>query len=73
MANLDAGLITALLASTRGGAELEFLINSPGPGLKSMDAFTFGHYMLIAFIIIGNIGHYGWARQSAYRDRTGIK
>jgi hypothetical protein len=73
LANLDAGLLTALLASTRGGAELEFLIDSPGPGLKSMDAFTFGHYMLIAFIIIGNIGHYGWARQAAYRDRTGIR
>ncbi len=73
LANLDAGLITSLLQSTRGGAELEFLINAPGPGLKSMDAFTLGHYMLIAFIIIGNVGHYGWARRAAYRDRTGIK
>jgi len=73
LANLDAGLLTALLASTRGGAELEFLINSPGPGLKAMDAFTFGHYSLIIFIIIGNIGHYGWTRRSEYRDRTGIK
>lgn len=73
LANLDAGLITSLLASTRGGAELEFLIDEPGPGLKSMDAFTLGHYMLIAFIVIGNVGHYGWARRAAYRDRTGIK
>ncbi len=73
LANLDAGLITSLLSSTRGGAELEFLIGAPGPGLKSMDAFTFGHYMLIAFIIIGNVGHYGWSRRAAYRDRTGIR
>jgi hypothetical protein len=73
LANLDAGLITSLLASTRGGAELEFLIDEPGPGLKSMDAFTLGHYMLIAFIVIGNVGHYGWSRRAAYRDRTGIK
>lgn len=73
LANLDAGLITSLLQSTRGGAELEFLINAPGPGLKSMDAFTLGHYMLILFIIIGNVGHYGWARRAAYRDRTGIR
>jgi len=73
LANLDAGLLVALLASTRGGAELEFLIGSPGPGLKSMDAFTFGHYSLIIFILIGNIGHYGWTRRSDYRDRTGIK
>ena len=73
LANLDAGLLTALLASTRGGAELEFLISSPGPGLKAMDAFTFGHYSLIIFIIIGNIGHYGWTRRSGARDRTGIR
>jgi len=73
LANLDAGLLTGLLASTRGGAELEFLINSPGPGLKSMDAFTLGHYSLIIFIIIGNIGHYGWTRRTGARDRTGIK
>jgi hypothetical protein len=73
LANLDAGLLTALLASTRGGAELEFLIGSPGPGLKAMDAFTLGHYSLIIFIIIGNIGHYGWTRRSGARDRTGIK
>jgi len=73
LANLDAGLITSLLVTTRGGAELEYLIRAPGPGLKSMDAFTLGHYMLIAFIIIGNIGHYGWSKRAAYRDRTGIR
>ncbi len=73
LANLDAGLITSLLQSTRGGAELEFLIYEPGPGLKSMDAFSLAHYMLIAFILIGNIGHYGWARRAEYKERTGIK
>lgn len=72
-ANLDAGLIQALLGSTRGGAELEYLIGAPGPGLKAMDAFTLGHYMLIIFIILGNIGHYGWARRAKYRERTGIR
>jgi hypothetical protein len=72
-ANLDAGLIQALLASTRGGAELEYLVGAPGPGLKSMDAFTLGHYMLIIFIIIGNIGHYGWKKRREYRESTGIR
>jgi hypothetical protein len=72
-AYLDAGLIDALLGSTRGGAELEYLIGAPGPGLKSMDAFTLGHYMLIAFIIIGNIGHYGWTKIAKYRERTAIR
>jgi len=72
-AYLDAGVIDALLGSTRGGAELEYLIHAPGPGLKSMDAFTLGHYMLIIFIIIGNIGHLGWKKRAEYRESTGIR
>ena len=70
-AYLDAGVIDALLASTRGGAELEYLIQAPGPGLKSMDAFTFGHYMLIIFIIIGNIGYFGLKKRDEHGNKVG--
>jgi len=72
--NLDAGLITGLLASTRGGSELELLINEPGPGLIAMDAFTLGHYLLIIFIVIGNIGYFGWTKRLADEmERTTIR
>lgn len=71
--NLDAGLITGLLASTRGGSELELLIQEPGPGLIAMDAFTLGHYLLIIFIVIGNIGFFGWTKRAEERDRTTIR
>jgi len=72
--NLDAGLITGLLASTKGGSELELLMSEPGPGLIAMDAFTLGHYLLIIFIVIGNIGYYGWSRRtSEERDGTTIR
>lgn len=72
--NLDAGLITGLLASTKGGSELELLMSEPGPGLIAMDAFTLGHYLLIIFIVIGNIGYYGWSRRlSEDRDGTTIR
>lgn len=71
--NLDAGLITGLLASTKGGSELELLMNEPGPGLIAMDAFTLGHYLLIAFIVIGNIGFYGWSRRVSEDERTTIR
>jgi hypothetical protein len=60
---LNSGLIKGLLQSMRGGAELEYLIGKPGVGLTAMDAFTLGHYMLIVFIIIGNIGYFGYARR----------
>jgi len=73
LANLDAGLYVAGLASTRGGAELEYLISEPGPGLIMMDSFTIGHYMLIIFIIIGNIGYFGWTSRTREREKTAIK
>jgi ABC-type nitrate/sulfonate/bicarbonate transport system permease component len=63
MPYLNSGLIIGLLQSMRGGAELEYLIGHPGVGLTAMDAFTLGHYMLIVFIIIGNIGYLGYVRR----------
>lgn len=59
---VDTGIYKALLPSMRGGAELEKLINAPGPGLAAMDAFTFGHYLVIIFIIIANIGYFRYVR-----------
>jgi hypothetical protein len=59
---VDTGKYLGLLQSMRGGAELEFLTGHPGPGLTAMDAFTFGHYMLIGFIIIGNLGYFMYTR-----------
>lgn len=60
---VDSGVYLAILQSMRGGAELEFLTGHPGPGMTAMDAFTFGHYMLLLFIIAGNIGYYGYSRK----------
>lgn len=73
LANLDAGLYVAALSSTRGGAELEYLIKEPGPGLIMMDAFSLGHYLLIVFIIIGNIGYFGWTSRTRERERTTVR
>ncbi len=60
---VDSGVYLAILQSMRGGAELEFLTGHPGPGMTAMDAFTFGHYMLLLFILAGNIGYYGYSRK----------
>jgi hypothetical protein len=68
---LNSGLIKGLLQSMKGGAELEYLIGPPGVGLTSMDAFTFGHYMLIVFIIIGNIGYLGYVRKTQTEVKGG--
>lgn len=70
---LDTGHLKAMLQSTRGGAELEFLTGNPGTGLTSMDAFTLVHFMLILFIIMGNIGYFAWEKNSGERARTSIQ
>ena len=72
-ANLDAGLYEGVLASLRAGAELEYLIKAPGPGLQAMDAFTLAHYSLLIFIILGNIGYFGYTRPAKVRERTAVR
>lgn len=63
---VDTGVYLALLSSMRGGAELEYLTGHPASGLTAMDAFTFGHYMLIGFIVIGNLGYLMYTRKQTY-------
>ncbi len=72
MVYVDSGHILALLQSTRGGAELEYLTGRPLTGLIAMDAFSLVHYLVIFFIVIGNIGYFGWQRYSRERQRTAI-
>ncbi|MGQ9680226.1 MAG: hypothetical protein ACUVV4_05615 [Candidatus Bathyarchaeia archaeon] len=59
---VSSGIYKALLQSMRGGAELEYLTGVPGPGLTAMNSFTLGHYVLIIFIVLGNIGYFGYTR-----------
>ena len=70
---VDTGHLQALLQSTRGGAELEYLTRKPGDGLTAMDAFSLVHYLVIVFIVVGNIGYFGWQRNSRERERTAIR
>lgn len=70
---VDTGHLQALLQSTRGGAELEYLTRKPGDGLTAMDAFSLVHYLVIIFIILGNVGYFGWQRHARERERTAIR
>ena len=69
---LDSGHLLGMLESTRGGAELEYLTGNPGEGLTAMDSFTLVHYLVIGFIIMGNIGYFGWQRSSAEKESSAI-
>lgn len=69
---VDAGFVSSVLASTRGGAELEYLSGHPGIGLKAMDAFSIVHYYYIVVIVLGNIAYFGYEKQRG-RRRTALK
>jgi hypothetical protein len=69
MPYLNTGLVKALLGSTRGGAELEYLIGKPGSGLMAMNSFSIGTYFVLVLIILGNIGYYGYKYE---RKREGV-
>jgi hypothetical protein len=70
---LDTGHLDAMLQSTKGSAELEYLTGNPGTGMTSMDSFTLVHFMLILFILLGNIGYFAWEKNSVERARTSIQ
>ncbi|MBM3291455.1 hypothetical protein FJY84_02125 [Candidatus Bathyarchaeota archaeon] len=61
---VDIGTVKAYLGSTRGGAELEYVLGTYGPGLQSMNAFSVLHYVTIGFVIIGNIGYFMYTKKN---------
>lgn len=52
----NAGLIAGILNGQRGGAEYEVLIRAPAIGARLLDAQSAAHLLLIAYIVLGNIG-----------------
>jgi hypothetical protein len=70
---VDAGFVSSVLGSTRGGAELEYLANMPGDGLLAMDAYSIVHYFYIFIIILGNIAYFGYEKNQRDRRRTALK
>lgn len=68
---VSSGIYKALLQSMRGGAELEYLTGAPGAGLTAMNSFTLGHYMLIIFIVLGNVGYFGYTRYKKREAQVG--
>jgi len=59
----NAKLIAGIIKSTRGAAEYQYISGFKGAALVSMDAYSAIHLLLIAIIIIGNIGYFGWEKK----------
>jgi len=70
---VDAGYVSAILGSTRGGAEIEFLTGHPGFGLQAMDSFTIIHYFYILVLILGNVAYFGYEKHQRDLRRTALR
>lgn len=55
---LRSGQIHGLLKGMRGSAEYEIVTGKPGAAVAGMDTQSFAHLLVIAFIILGNIGYF---------------
>lgn len=50
--------IFGIIGGMKGAAEYEHLAKNPGPAIEAMKIQVFAHIVIIAFIIIGNIGFF---------------
>jgi hypothetical protein len=64
----QAGQIPGFLGGLKGAAEYEKLVDEPGLGIRGMDAQSVAHALMVAFIVVGNIGYF-FARRAKKADR----
>ena len=57
--------IRGMLTGIAGGAEYEALIGHPGLSVRAMDGISFGHLVIILFILLGNVFYFLGKRKSA--------
>jgi hypothetical protein len=53
----QSGQIKGILGGLKGAAEYETRIGKPGDGMAGMRSQKVVHYMIIAFIVLGNIAY----------------
>jgi hypothetical protein len=63
-AYVDAGQMVGLLGGMKGGAEYEKLLNLPDQSTRGMGAQSLIHLIIIAFIVLGNVGYFVAQREA---------
>jgi hypothetical protein len=54
---MDSGQLKGMLVGAKGGAEMEVLVHRPALGEAIMSAQSWAHLLIIALIIVGNVGY----------------
>jgi hypothetical protein len=53
----QSGQMKGILGGLKGAAEYETRIGRPGDGMAGMRSQKVAHYMIIAFIVLGNVAY----------------
>lgn len=64
---LGSGQVKGIVSGLSGAAEYELLAGIPGQATGAMDAQSIGHMLILALILLGNLGFHLQRRKS----RTG--
>ncbi|QUL99053.1 MAG: hypothetical protein IMF26_03005 [Candidatus Fermentithermobacillus carboniphilus] len=56
MPYLDSGQVKGVLSGLRAAAEYEQLVGKLGDATRGMDAQSIGHVLIVAFVLLGNLG-----------------
>jgi len=54
---LDSGQMKGMLVGAKGAAEMEALVRSPGKATTIMNVQSWAHLLIIALIVVGNLGY----------------
>jgi len=60
---VSSGQLKGLVVGLRGGGEYEKLIGKPGEATAGLDAVSTTHLLIVAFIILGNVGYFAGGRR----------
>jgi len=63
----ESGQLIGLAGGMKGSADYETLVGLPGAATRGMDAQSFGHLLIIAFIALGNVAYFTTRRKGAGR------
>ncbi len=63
----ESGQLTGFIVGMSGAAEYEKLSGFTGSAISGMDAQSFGHILITALIVVGNVGYLGSKRKGKVR------
>lgn len=68
---VSSGQVSGVLVGMKGAAEYEVLVEKPGDAVRGLDAQSLVHFLVVAFIILGNIGYYASSKDKRAAQARG--